>query len=141
MFLRLLFCCVSVMAFSYADEVIWKGEVNSDGTPTKLINLKIHDQYQIKVSKQINLGKWIQANDQLANDACFEFGEKVPPKNFESLKNSNNISVCDGNYHKDHVYTSEAFIAKQDRIFFWIHDTHYDDNSGALEVEVIHKTK
>lgn len=144
MIVRLLLCCFCFsLSFysSYADEVIWKGKVSSDGTPTELINLKVHDQYQIKASEYINLGKWIQMSEKLANDACYEFGPKLPPSKFESLQNSQNISVCDGKYHENHVYLSEPFVAKQNRIFFWVFDTDYDDNNGALEVEVIHKSK
>ncbi|HEY4832981.1 MAG TPA: hypothetical protein VIH61_10530 [Waddliaceae bacterium] len=144
MIIRLLLCgfCFSICS-SYADEVIWKGKVDSSGIPTKLIDLKIHDQYQIKVSQYINLGKWVQASERLANDACYQFDEKakLSPHKYESIKNSHNISVCDGKYHDDHVYLSEPFIAKQNRIFFWIYDIDYDDNSGALDLEIIHKSK
>lgn len=145
MIIRFL-CCVFFslcICNAYADEVIWKGVVDSNGTPTDTIPLKLREQYQIRVGKYTNLGKWIQANEQLANDACyefsFEFSGKFPPKKFESFKNSHNISVCDGTFHIDHVYQSEPFVAEQNRIFFWIYDTNYDDNSGVLEVEVIHK--
>jgi hypothetical protein len=119
MITRFLLCCISsfFICSSYADEVVWKGKVNSDGTPTELINLNIHDQYQIKVSQSINLGKWIQANEKLANDACYEFSTKLPPSKFESLKNSLNISVCDGEYHNNHIYLSEPFVAEQIEFF------------------------
>lgn len=130
-------------AASYADEVIWKGKVNSDGTPTELIKLKMHESYQIKASQYINLGKWIQASQKLANDACFEFSEnpgKLPPEKLESLRNSQDISICNGNFQSNHVYLSKPFVAKQNRIFFWVHDTDYDDNSGDFEVEIIHRS-
>lgn len=139
MLIRLLLCCFCFCS-SYADEVIWKGKVHSNGTPTELINLKNHELYQIKASQFINLGKWMQGGEELANDACFEFNAKFTPNKNESLKNSQNISVCEGKYHDNHVYLSEPFTAKQNRIFFWIFDTDYDDNKGALEVEVIHKS-
>lgn len=142
MMMRILLCCFCFCLYicnAYADESIWKGKVDSDGTPTELINLKIHDRYQIKVSQYINLGKWVQAAKKLANDACYEFNDTASSSNFQSIKNSHNISVCDGKYHADHVYLSEPFTAKQNRIFFWIVDTDYDDNSGTLEVEVIRK--
>ena len=127
-------CC------SYADEVVWKGKVNSDGTPTELITLKMHEHYQIKASGFINLGKWVQVGEKLANDACYEFNEKLAPHHFESLNNNQNIRICDDTYHENHVYESDTFIAKQNRIFFWISDFDYDDNNGALDVEIIHKS-
>lgn len=145
MMIRLLVClCFSLCFYHlYADEVIWKGQVSSHGTPSPLIHIKLRDRYQIKVSNYINLGKWIQADEKLANDACYEFSysfsEKIPPKKFECLMNSHEISVCDGKFHKDHVYLSEVFVAEQNRIFFWVYDTNYDDNKGAFEVELIHK--
>lgn len=139
--IRLFLCFSLCICSAYADDVVWKGKVNSDGVPTEQIHLKIHDQYQIKASNYINLGKWIQAAQELANDACFEFSGKLPPEKFESLKNSNNISVCDGKYHEDHIYLSEPFIAKQNRIFFWVNDTDYDDNSGSFDLEIIRKSK
>lgn len=136
--LLLSFLCFSVCSLS-ADEVIWRGKVESNGTPTKLITLKTHEEYQIKASGFINLGKWKQAGEALANDACFEFSEKFPPEKFQALKNSNEIDICKGEYHPDHVYVSAPFVAKDNRIFFWVNDLNYDDNSGDFEVEVIHK--
>lgn len=137
---RLFFSCLCLFACSlYADEVIWKGKVSSDGVPTELIKLNIHDQYQIKASQFINLGKWKQAGESLASDACFEFSEKFPPTKEGALKNSDEIPVCTGEYHPDHVYTSEPFVAKKNRLFFWVDDSDYDDNNGHFEVEIIHK--
>lgn len=140
-FLLAFFCFNLCVGTSYADEVIWKGKVNSDGTPTELITLKPHERYQIKASGYINLGKWIQANEKLANDACYEFSQKLPPEKLETLKNSHNLSICEGHYHSDHVYLSEPFVPKQNRIFFWISDLDYDDNSGVLDIEIIRKSK
>ena len=135
---RLLACFCFLSCTLYADEVIWKGKVNSNGIPTELIKLNIHDQYQIKATQYINLGKWKQAGESLANDACYEFSDKFPPTKFDALKNSDEINVCTGDYHSDHVYISEPFTAKRNRIFFWVNDTDYDDNSGHFEVEVTH---
>ena len=64
---------------SYADEVVWKGKVSSDGTPTEFITLKMHERYQIKASDYTNLGKWVQQGEKLANDACYEYNQKLPP--------------------------------------------------------------
>lgn len=138
----LILCCVCFsFCQSFADEVIWKGKVHSDGTPTAQINLTLHQKYQIKASGYINLGKWMQAGEKLANDPCFEFNEKLAPEKIESLKNSQNIVICTGKYQPDHTYLSETFEAKQNRLFFWIFDTDYEDNNGEFEVEVIHITK
>lgn len=136
-----LFACLACCAFCnvFADEVVWQGQVHADGTPTKLIHLKLDEQYQIKASNYINLGKWVQEGVKLANDPCFEFSDKTVPNKIECLRNSAKISICDGTYHYDHVYLSEPFTAKQNRIFFWVVDTDYDDNTGAFDVEIIHK--
>lgn len=143
MIIRLLLCslCFGVSS-SYADEVIWKGFVDSNGTPSKPIELTIYERYQIKASHYINLGKWHQGFQKLANDACYQFDPeaKISPDKLESLKNSQNISVCRGEYHEDHVYLSEPFVAKQNLIFFWIYDSDYNDNNGAFELEIIHKS-
>lgn len=124
-----------------ADEVIWKGEVKSDGAATASIPLKLKQTYQIKASQFINLGKWNQAGEKLANDACYEFNKEKSIEKVESLKNSLDIAICDGTYHKDHVYLSKPFLAKQNRIFFWVYDTDYDDNNDSFYVEVIRKGK
>jgi hypothetical protein len=120
-----------------SEKVIWKGKVSSEGTPSRLIELAPHHTYKIKVSGFVNLGKWIQNGEKLANDACFEFNKEANLRKIEALKNSINISVCDGTYHQDHVYESHPFIAKENRIFFWIYDTNYEDNSGEFEVQLI----
>lgn len=133
-----LFCLLS--GFANADEVIWSGEVKSDGTPTQPISLVLREEYVIKASGFINLGKWIQASEKLANDACFEFNKEKQVEKIACLKNSQNISVCDGTYRTDHVYQSQPFVAKQNRIHFWVYDTDYDDNRGSFQVEIIHKS-
>lgn len=137
----LLSCFCFCMCGVYADDVIWKGKVNSNGSPTELINLELHEHYQIKASQYINLGKWYQVGEKLASDACFEFNDNLTPHKYETLKNNQNISVCDGKYENSHVYLSAPFVAKQNRIFFWVYDTDYEDNNGFLEVEIIHNSK
>lgn len=143
MMLKSLFCNLLLLSFATlsADEVIWKGNVKASGSPTEAIKLINHETYKIKVSKFVNLGKWVQAGEKLASDACYEFSQTSEQSKLESLKNSLNISVCDGKYHPDHTYESEFFEAKQNRIHFWINDTDYNDNSGELYVEIIHKAK
>ena len=90
----------------------------------------------------INLGKWREDGEPLANDACYEFDAGTPkmvitPSKVDSFKNSMGISVCDGKFHFDHHYQSASFEAKQNKVHFWIYDTDYSDNRGALHVEVI----
>lgn len=135
----LLFCILFlfISGKSSAETVVWSGKVDSKGIPSVPIKLVLNKKYQIKVSGEINLGKWIQNREKLANDACYEFNSKTNTEKIESIKNSLNITVCDGKYHLDHIYTSEPFIAKQNRIHFWIYDTNYDDNSGSFQVQVI----
>lgn len=125
----------------YADKVVWKGEISSDGTPSKLITLTLHKEYQIKVSGSVKLGKWVKEGEPLANDACYEFSKEKMVDKFESVMNSNLISCCDGTYHPDHHYQSQPFKAKQDRIHFWVNDTVYDDNHGSFNVEIIQLDK
>jgi len=141
MMTRTLFFCGLLSLYignSYADKVIWSGEVKSDGTPTTAIPLNLRENYKIKVSQFVNLGKWVQKGEKLANDACYEFNKEKPQDKVEFLKNSQNISVCDGTYHPDHIYESTPFAAKQNRLHFWVYDTDYDDNNGAFRVEIIH---
>ena len=136
----LLTCLMAISLFNncHGDTVVWNGRLDSNGTPTTLIPLLMNHNYQIRVSGIMNLGKWIQQREQLANDACFEFNKMGAVGKVESFKNSMGISVCDGKYHSDHHYESAPFIAKQNRIHFWIFDTDYEDNTGAFQVQVIH---
>lgn len=120
------------------EKVVWSGDVNADGSPTKAITIVRNKYYQIKASGFVNLGKWIQQGDKLASDACYQFNQKGTIIDLESsLKNSSNISVCDGKYHPDHIYISKAFRAEQDRIHFWVNDISYDDNEGNFQVQII----
>lgn len=134
-----LFCAFfTPVAAIDAATTIWKGDVNADGTPSPIVKLKLGRKYQLLVSGSINLGKWRQQGEALENDACFEFGKnEIPSSHIETFKNSLNVSVCDGEYHPNHVYQSPPFLAAQNGIHFWIYDTNYEDNSGALQVEVI----
>lgn len=131
-----ILCLFCVNAYS-SEKVIWKGEVQANGQPTNTIKLTLHKKYQIKVSGYLNLGKWIQNKEELANDACYEFSPTSFTTKLEAFQNSHDIPVCDGTYHSDHSYQSKPFIAAQDRIHFWVYDTYYDDNTGAFQVEVI----
>ena len=130
-----LFFC---LGNAYAEEVIWSGEVQADGSPTAPIPLVLHQSYQIKAWGTINLGKWVQNGEELADDACYEFGKKTPPAKLKILHNSQNISLDDEVYHPDHIYKSAPFKAAQNRIHFWVSDTDYDDNKGSLHVEIFH---
>lgn len=133
----LSFCLVFLQAFAFTENVIWKGEVSADGTPSPVIKLVLEKKYQIKVSGTINLGKWWQKGEPLENDACYEFNEEVTPRKLLSLRNSMNIPLHDEEFHPDHIYLSRPFLAAQDGIHFWVYDTNYSDNSGAFHVELI----
>lgn len=136
-------CFSLFFSVCHAEKVIWSGKVQSDGTPTRAIPLVLHQQYQVKVSGIVNLGKWKQGGKALANDACFEYipGEKdldnETISKLVSLRNSNDISICDGKFHPDHKYQSEPFSAKQNKIHFWVYDIDYSDNHGAFDVEIV----
>lgn len=123
-----------------ADQSIWKGTVSADGTPTEPIRLEMHKKYIISVKGFVNLGKWIQGGEKLANDACFEFNPRTSIAKITALENSHKIPVCDGTYHLNHHYQSKPFVAKHNRIHFWVHDAYYDDNSGEFDVEIIEVT-
>ena len=137
-----LLCTATIfMSAEAAEKVIWTGDITSDGEPSETITLVNNKQYQIKVNGFVNLGKWVQNKEELANDACFEFSPNGKAEKFKSLENSADISVCNDKYRPDHSYKSEPFIAKQNRIHFWINDTNYDDNSGALKVQIVELDK
>lgn len=119
------------------DEVVWNGNVNADGEPTEIIKLTLGKKYRIKVDGTINLGKWKQQGKPLASDACYEYAAGIEPTKILNFKNSMNISVCEGNFHENHIYESEPFTAAQSGIHFWVQDSNYDDNSGAFRAYVI----
>lgn len=135
-----IFCFfIFLSANGFAEKVVWSAHVKADGTPSEVAILDLNQQYIIRASGFVNLGKWMQGGEKLANDACYEFNDKVTQKSIVTLRNSQNVSICDGAYHPDHIYLSNPFIAKQNKIHFWINDVDYDDNSGALQVEIIHR--
>lgn len=134
-----LFLLSFSVGFCESEKVVWSGHVSSDGTPSKVISLELGKKYQIKVNGFVNLGKWVQNREELANDACYEFNREKETTNVKTFRNSHDISVCDGKYHPDHKYQSEVFTAKQNKIHFWLFDTNYDDNKGAMDVQVIER--
>jgi len=121
-----------------AENLIWEGEVNSNGTPSPFIELKLNQKYNIKVSGVINTNKWHQAGQNLGEDACFDFAEQLHPVANELIKSSLiDLDFCkDGLYHPDHVYESHPFVAKQSGVHFWVNDDDYTDNTGAFKVQV-----
>lgn len=132
-----LFCLA--VAFSLrAEKLVWEGSVQSDGTPTEAIPLELTKKYRFKVSGFTNLGKWVQNREKLANDANYEFNSEGAVEKLVSFRNSLDVPVGDGKYHSDHIYLSEPFTAKQNRVHFWMYDTDYDDNHGELKVELLH---
>jgi hypothetical protein len=137
--LTLLFStfAIGIAAFGFTEKIIWLGDVLADGTPTKPISLILYHQYQIRVSGCVNLGKWIQNREKLGSDACYEFANNKAIEKTISLKNSLDISVCEGEYHSNHHYQSKPFKAAQNKIHFWVHDIDYSDNSGAFKVQIV----
>ena len=87
----------------------------------------------------MNLGKYWEGNEILADDACYEFIAKTGKmtSRIRNFRNSLDVDVCQGNYNSDHTYTSQPFVAKQSKIHFWIDDIDYGDNSGSLHVDLI----
>lgn len=135
----LLLAGIFSISHVYADRVIWDGQVSAKGEPSPIVHLKEGEKYKIRVKGEVNLGKWRQQGEALAEDACYEYNSKVAPKRLETFKNSMNIDVCQGLFHVDHIYESDYFLAVQSGIHFWVHDSNYDDNSGSFRVEVILK--
>ncbi len=133
------FCLNALFLISpcFAEKVIWNGEVYADGTPTVPIRLTLQQRYSIRVSGSVNLGKWIQNREKLASDACYEFSKEGSRTKAVSLYNSSKIAICDDDYHSDHIYESKPFIARANKIHFWVHDTNYEDNTGSFNVQLI----
>lgn len=129
--------CVLALSSLQAEEVVWSGTVDSDGTPTVPVHLDLHSKYVLRVSGFVNLGKWIQNREKLGYDACYEYSNEGEMEKVITFRNSSDISVCNGKYHPNHVYTSAPFESKQNKIHFWIYDADYDDNNGELKVEVL----
>ena len=122
---------------SFAKEVIWNGQVPSDGTPTGAIDLTLHKKYQFIVSGTMNLGKWVQAGQPLSDDAGFEFNSSLGPKRLNTFRNSSDIPLDNTTFHPDHIYKSIPFTAMQNKIHFWIEDEDYSDNTGSLNIQLV----
>ncbi|MCE2983941.1 MAG: hypothetical protein LW832_10310 [Parachlamydia sp.] len=137
--LLILFAFLSFTGHAQADKTVWMGEIQANGAPSELVTLELNQDYKIKVSGFMNLGKWIQKREKLANDACYEFSAEKEIQKIEAIKNSLDINVCDGTFHADHIYESKPFTAKKNRLHFWVNDHDYDDNSGSFHVELIQK--
>ena len=135
--LSLVILCLSIFSSTWADTVVWSGNVSAKGTPTAVIPLVLGKKYQVKVSGTLNLGKWWQAGKPLEEDAFFEYNSSVEPFKLETLKNSLNLPLSDNTFHADHVYISKPFTATQTGLHFWISDIDYTDNTGSLQVQVI----
>ena len=134
-----LICSAALLSIGscFGQTVVWSGAINADGDPSPVINLDLGKSYKIRASGSMDLGRWWQGGKPLQNDACYGFNSMVEPQPIESLKNSLSIGLSDGKYHSNHVYESAPFIAIQSGIHFWIYDINYNDNKGALTVEVI----
>ena len=64
------------------------------------------------------------------------FNAPEGPTKLDSFKNSFNIT-CEQPYQPDHIYRTELFTAKENRVHFWIKDIDYNDNTGTLKVDII----
>jgi hypothetical protein len=131
------FIGLSIFNLNFAEEIVWSGEVSSDGTPSKAINLNLDKKYQIIVSGTINLGKWVQAGKPLGEDASYDFNAPTGPRRVEIFKNSNDIALDDQSFNPNHIYKSEPFVAKQNKIHFWVHDEDYSDKVGNFDVKIV----
>ena len=120
-----------------AQQVVWQGDVSSNGSTTQALTLRQGVTYSIVVSGDVYFGRWSQNGRSLLNDACYEFNAKGAPDPLPVFKNNLNIPVCDGNYRSDHVYRSAPFAGGGQLLTFSIFDTDYRDNGGALSVQVI----
>lgn len=133
------YAMIGCVLFSHlcAETLVWEGEIDSNGTPTEAIKLSLEKKYKIRLSGIINTNKWHQGGTALGEDACFDFGDHVHPVPNELVKNSMDLDFCeDGLYHADHSYDSKPFVAKQNRIHFWVNDDDYLDNTGTFKVQV-----
>lgn len=136
----LIYICTFLIFLStscQAENILWSGNVEANGNPTEAVGLELFKKYKIRVSGVINLGKWIQNREKLANDACFEFNPEEKTTKIMSIRNSMDISVCNNQYNSNHIYESPVFKAEQNKIHFWIEDSDYDDNSGSFQIQII----
>lgn len=133
-FTVMMLCLLTSNAF--CNTVIWNGHVSSDGTRSPNIKLVPGQAYQYRVTGTAILGNWSRNGQPLVNDALYEFNAVGKPMPMPILKNSLGIVLGDGKFHSDHVYESATFTPEKDEISFWIFDTNYNDNKGALQVEL-----
>lgn len=134
-FMSFVFLMLTSAGFS--QEVVWKGDVSADGNPSPAIDIELDKKYQIVVKGTVNLGKWVEAGKILGEDAAFEFNGPTGPERNVIFRNSNNIPLNDKNFNTEHIYKTEPFVAKQNKIHFWVQDRDYGDNNGSFQVEII----
>ena len=119
-----------------AQNLIWSGAVDSRGARTNGPVLCGARRYIIRASGSIYFGRWWRNSLPLNDDACYEYTAKGAPDPLPVFTNSYGVAVCDGQYRASHVYQSAAFTGRNGPISFWIVDTDYRDNSGALRVDI-----
>lgn len=129
-------CTILISPLS-AEHVVWSGSVSSNGNPTQAISLNLDKKYQIVAQGTINLGKWVEGGHRLEDDPSYEFNAPSGPEKLKSLRNSNDIPLNDKTFNPEHIYKSEPFVAKQNKIHFWVYDLDYSDNTGAFEVKIV----
>ncbi|QLH37386.1 MAG: hypothetical protein HWD61_15605 [Parachlamydiaceae bacterium] len=140
MYKQIFLCAFSfsmlLASASFAEHVVWEGQLAADGTPSPVVDLKLNKTYEIVVSGSVNLGKWVEAGKPLAQDASYEYNAPSGPTKAKTFRNSSDIPLNDSAFNPTHVYRSEPFVAKQNKIHFWIQDADYSDNTGNLTVKV-----
>ena len=110
--------------------------VPASGQAVRIDGLQPGADYQLRISGWMTFGTWSVNGRTLQNDACYEFAAKGFPDPLPVLTNDAGVIAC-GAYAPDHVYTSAAFRAQASSMRFWVLDSDYRDNSGALLVELL----
>jgi hypothetical protein len=110
--------------------------VPASGRPVHIQGLTPGASYQLRISGWMTFGTWSVNGRTLQNDACYEFAAKGYPDPLPVLTNDAGVIAC-GAYAPDHVYTSAPFQAQAASMRFWVLDSDYRDNQGALLVELL----
>ena len=110
--------------------------VPASGQAVRIQGLTPGASYQLRISGWMTFGTWSVNGRTLQNDACYEFAAKGYPDPLPVLTNDAGVIAC-GAYAPDHVYTSAPFQAQASSMRFWVLDSDYRDNAGALLVELL----
>lgn len=110
--------------------------VPATGQTARVDGLVPGASYQLRISGWMTFGIWSRNGRTLQNDACYEFAAKGYPDPLPVLNSDLGTIQC-GPYDASHVYTSATFTAPSSSLSFWVFDSDYRDNSGALLVELL----